>query len=169
LTGSISYNLSWSVESFAEINGGKEFTPPFDRRHELQIASSYAIGENWTLGALCVVASGQTYSSKLMTSPLNAPGNRIDLFGATESSGFIDVNGSRLPGFQRLELNITRRFYLQSYPCQFSLRLLNSYGLLDPFVWRLLRNSSNGLQWYATLQEANLFPLYPAVEIQVKF
>ena len=48
---------------------------------------------------------------------------------------FLDVNGGKLPGFQRLEFSIVRGFMAWELHCRFSFRLLNSYGLLDPFVW----------------------------------
>jgi hypothetical protein len=83
-------------------------------------------------------------------------------------NGFVDINGSRLPGFQRFELDVTRRFFLLNLSCQFSLRFMNSYGLLDPFIWKL-QNTTDGLKWNASLREQNLFPLYPAIEIMVRF
>jgi hypothetical protein len=169
VTGSISYNLSWSFESFMEINDGGEFNPPFDRRHELQVTSSYEVAENWTLGALCVVASGQSLPLESISVAPKAASERNDLTVNVAPREFSDVNGSRLPGFQRLELNIIHRFMLRNFPCQFSLRLLNSYGLLDPFIWKLQRSGSNELRWNATLRDVTLFPLYPAVEIVVRF
>ena len=169
VTGSISYNLSWSFESFMEINGGREFAPPFDRRHELQVTSSYEVTENWTLGALCVVTSGQSLPLEPISIPQKANDVRSDAYVNVSPREFTDINGSRLPGFQRLELNIMHRFMLRNFPCQFSLRLLNSYGLLDPFVWKLQRNASNELRWNATLRNVSLFPLYPAMEIMVRF
>jgi hypothetical protein len=169
LTGSINYNLSWFLETFAEINGGKAFAPPFDRRHELQVTLSYMVGEGWVFGALCVVASGQ--SSTIEPKIIQPPGITTinDIKYSRNYDGFVDVNGSRLPGFQRLELNVARRFSLRGLSCQFSLRLLNSYGLVDPFIWKLQKNSFIGLKWNAALQEQKLFPLYPAVEFTMRF
>jgi hypothetical protein len=172
LTGSINYNLSWSYESFAEINGGNEFVPPFNRRHELQAAATYTIGEQWSLGAFCVVASGQTLPSEPASVPIPAnvgKTNQVEVGVAnTISTGFTDINGSKLPGFQRLELNISRQFILSSFHCEGTFRLLNAYGLIDPFQWNLYHRST-GLRWNAVLKEAALFPLYPSIELLVRF
>jgi hypothetical protein len=173
-TGSVSYNLSWSFETFTEINGGNEFPPPFDRRHEIQFASRYVVDENWIFGVLCVFTLGQSSS---VTSLIVRSGNPAGTnFGTGVSSNArsepmesIDINGSRLPGFQRLELNIVRQFFLRGLPCQLSFRLLNSYGLLDPFMWKLQKSNYNALKWNATLQETGLFPLYPAIELTMRF
>lgn len=176
LTGGITYNLSWSVEKFADINEGKEFTPPFNRKHELQFALSYSASGGWVFNALCVVSS--TNSS--IDLPKIFARNEKDERGGQAGLGqynevelsykdFIDVNGSRLPGFQRLELSLSRRFFLWSLPSYFTLRFMNGYGLLDPYVWKLQQSNSLGLKWNATLQKQNLFPLYPSLEFTVRF
>lgn len=169
LTGAITYNLSWSLETFADINGGKEFSPPFDRRHELQIASSYSISEGWLFSFLCVIASG--CSSSVVPKIMQPKDNRTSghLGNPSLYNDFIDINGSRLPGFQRFELNLTRKFFLRHLPCQFSFRLMNGYGILDPFVWKLQQSNYIGLKWNATLQAQNLFPLYPSIEFTIRF
>ena len=168
LTGSIDYNLSWSYESFAEINGGSEFVPPFNRRHELQLAAAYAIGEQWTLGVFCVAASGETLPSETSSVPDQVLGEKTGVYANAIPNGFTDINGSRLPGFQRLELNITRQFVLSSFHCEAAFRLLNSYGLIDPFQWNLYHRST-GLRWNVTLKEVSLFPLYPSIGLVVRF
>jgi hypothetical protein len=172
-TGSVSYNLSWSLEQFAEVNGGKEFSSPFDRRHEVQLTARYSLGERWTIGVLCVLASGQSSLipvKQIQSRPLTADfGNRFDLATNASYGEFIDVNGGRLPGFQRLEFSAVHRFVLVDLPCQFSFRLLNSYGLLDPFVWNLRRSGDTRSMWNVTLREPTLFPLYPAIGLSVRF
>lgn len=170
LTGSINYNLSWSFESFVEINRGNEFEPPFNRRHELQVAAQYAVGELWTLGVFCVAASGQTLPLEPASVSAQSYGDKTNRVGVANaiSNGFTDINGSKLPGFQRLELNISRQFILSSFHCQATFRLLNSYGLIDPFQWNLYYRST-GLYWNVALKDVTLFPLYPSIELVVRF
>jgi hypothetical protein len=174
LTGSVTYNLSWSFEKFEMINGGREFAPPFDRRHELQAALSLSLFENWRLGALCIVASGYSYKVIPKTS---TPDNRV--LGETKTNAVmagyllydnsIDVNGSRLPGFQRLEFNIQKQFTFRALACQFSLRLMNEYGLVNPFVWKLYTINPSSMGWNAELRGQRLFPLYPVAEFSIRF
>jgi hypothetical protein len=171
-TGAVNYNLAWSFETFAEINSGKPFAPPLDRRHELQLSCSYELFENWNVGVLGVIISRQSSVIKpnyfLEKVERDNRGNVLTTPSYVQN-GFVDVNGSRLPGFQRLELNVTHRFAFAGALCQLSLRFLNSYGRLDPFVWELSRDINYHINWSAELQEQKLFPLYPALEFIMRF
>jgi outer membrane cobalamin receptor len=167
LSGSISYTLSWGRNTFAELNGGEPFNSRFDRRHELQIDSWYAVDESWAVGLLCVLASNLTPSLE-PTSRQNYDPSDATRVGNALSSAF-DLNGSRLPGFERLELKMQHIFSAWGLPCQFSLRLINGYGLLDPFVWELRYSSDVRSKWRAKLQEVRLFPLYPTIGLTVRF
>jgi hypothetical protein len=170
LTGSVTYNLSWSTEQFAGVNAGREFPSPFDRRHEVQVSARYALGGEWTLGAVCALATGQ---SSLMSPKISTPsGYRNAPFAANAVAPyneFLDINGGKLPGFQRLEFSAVRRFVAWGLPCQFTFRLLNSYGLLDPFVWNLQRSNDMRTLWNVSLKEPSLVPLYPAIGLNVRF
>jgi hypothetical protein len=162
LTGSVSYTLSWVTEQFAEINGGNPFSARLDRRHELQVSASYTPAENWIFGAVAVVASGENPAS-FETPLINGDRN------FSPALAIPDVNGSRLPGFQRLELSATRVFSLSGVQCLLSFRLLNAYGLVDPFSWGLRNVSDPRLMWTASLDELKLLPLFPTLGILVRF
>jgi hypothetical protein len=166
LTGSMSYTLSWGKERFAEINAGEPFDPRFDRRHELQLSASYTPAEDWTFGVLCVVASNRTPSleSQIAESYRNDPAG-----AASAAREFIDLNGGRLPGFQRLELSATKKFSISAFQCLVSLRLLNEYGLVDPFIWTFRGGADPRMMWSATLKEMELFPLFPTMGLIVRF
>lgn len=163
LNGSLSYTLSWGSNAFAALNGGAPFRPRFDRRHELQIDSWYALDESWAFGVLCVLASDLTPSLESGTEKLDAA------FTPNRSSALIDLNGGRLPGFQRLEVKMLHSFSAWGRPCQFTLRLVNGYGLLDPFMWELRSEPDVRMKWRTRLEEVKLFPLYPTVSFTVRF
>ena len=80
-----------------------------------------------------------------------------------------DLNGGRLPGFQRLELQVVHRLSWRNLPIEAAVRLLNGYGLLDPFEWELRQSSDPRLRWRATFDPLPLFPLYPEVSLNVRF
>jgi hypothetical protein len=163
LNGSVSYTLSWGSNAFAELNGGAPFRPRFDRRHELQIDSWYALNEAWAFGVLCVLASDLAPSLESGPAKFDAAAT------ANRSISFIDLNGGRLPGFQRLELKTLHSFSAWGRPCQFTLRLVNGYGLLDPFIWELRGEPDVRMKWRTRLEEVKLFPLYPTVSLMVRF
>jgi hypothetical protein len=173
ITGSLRYGFSWASNRFAELNGGQPFRPRFDRRHELFATLSYSPLENWTVGAVCLLSSNQF--------PSFAPrGVKAEKVFATGEAGIrsdagtlyaepYDLNGGRLPGFQRLELRVAHGFSWWGVPCEATLRLLNGYGLVDPFIWELHENPDTRLRWTATFDPPPLFPLYPVVSAGVRF
>jgi hypothetical protein len=168
-TGKINYNLSWAFEQCANLNYGNEFSPPFDRRHEVQLQMQYRFAEEWMAGATCVLTSQQSASINQTMYLLSNNGNGRGTTIANASYELLDVNGSRLPGFQRLELSVSRNLLLFHLPSQVSLRLLNSYGLMDTYSWTMHQSNITSLKWRADLRQINLFPLYPALSFNVKF
>jgi hypothetical protein len=165
LTGSIAYTLSWGDQRFDDLNGGEPFPPRFERRHELKVESWYAPDNRWALGVLCLIASDLSPSP----APQPAGSSRDAAIVLPAATGSLDLNGSRLPGFQRLELNVLRRFAAGAYDLQIAFRLVNGYGLLDPFAWQVRRSADARTSWFATVEKITLFPLYPTVGLSVRF
>lgn len=160
LTGTLRYSLSWANNRFAELNGGEPFAPRFDRRHELYAQLAYAFAYDWTMGAVCLLTSNHSPDVNTLVTDSGVK--------LAESRSYYDVNGAQLPGFQRLELNVQHRFALWGLPFQASLRLLNGYGLLDPFTWELRTSPDPRFRWRVKLDAPELFPLYPVVNVSVK-
>ncbi len=169
LTGSIGYTYAWEQNTFTELNGGEPFVPRFSHRHELQMDARIDAGGAWAVGALGVLALTQTWSPT-STATAAAP-DRI--FGGAAGAAapgidIFDLSQNRFPGFQRLELSVVYRMMLWGASGELSLRLLNAYGLLDPFAWSLHMRQDLRLKWTAGVRELRLFPLYPAFGIAVK-
>jgi hypothetical protein len=166
LNGSIRYTLSWLRESFEQIDNGTPFASPFGRRHELEIYVAYSPAEEWSVGAFCVLAS--TPSSVSGDLPVTADRATLPMVGIASMYG-VDPNGTRMPGFQRLEFSIMKHFDLWQTPCQFTLRMLNAFGLLDPFDWTLNSGQNPRRAWSITMKDLKLFPLYPSLSMSVRF
>ena len=169
LSGSIRYSLSWVQNRFAEVNGGNPYTPWFERKHELYASLSYSVHEYWSVGMLCLVSTNHPFGSE-DSKAFNATVVRNEGFTSDAKSAYsADLNGGRLPGFQRLELYVTHKFSSWGLPFQATLRMLNGYGLLDPFVWELRDSPDTRQKWRATFDASDLFPLYPVVNMSVRF
>lgn len=165
VTGMMRYSFAHAKNRFAEFNGGEPYSPPFDRRHELFASLSYTLHGNWTLGALCVLASNASQDSRDAAKVANIePGS---IRGESFQVPF-DVNGARFPGFQRLELRTSYRFLWGEVPVHATLRLLNGYGVLDPFAWLLRESADNRKRWSVRFDPPGLFPLYPAISVNVQ-
>jgi hypothetical protein len=135
------------------------------------MAGEYNTGQNWTFGVLCVFALGQSSSATPLIIQPDIYKNGIPGVpnSIRENDELLDVNGNRLPGFQRLELNVVRHFLFGRLPCHLSFHFMNSYGLQDPFIWNLEKSNASIPQWNATLRYAGLFPLYPSLEFTMRF
>lgn len=171
-SGSVRYGLSWSSNRFTGLNNGEPFTPRFDRRHELYATLSYSPLENWTLGMTCLLSGDQLPSllpGRVAADAAASPGARLEVTAMSRYAEPYDLNGGRLPGFQRLELRMAHRLTWLGLESEATLRLLNGYGLVDPFVWELRQNSDNRLRWRAMFDAPALFPLYPVVSLSVRF
>jgi hypothetical protein len=162
--GGLTYTVSRTEEEYPGINGGQPIPSQFDRRHELQASLTWAPAEGWGVGALCVIASKETRGTETAAT---ASGD-TQLSPSARDVSF-DVNGNSLPGFQRLELEVFRSFMVDRLSCTVSLRLLNSYGLTDPFVWDLVQAADGTVTWKASQKELDLFPVYPTIGIAVRF
>lgn len=172
-TGSVRYGYSWATNRFDELNNGAPFRPRFNRRHELYLMASYALHESWTMGAIALLSSNQFPSfapagvdaAKRATGQDAGPRESVD---ASYAEPF-DLNGGRLPGFQRLEFRLQHRLSSWGFPTELTLRLLNGYGLIDPFVWQVRESNDDRLRWNVTFDAPPLFPLYPVLSMSVRF
>jgi len=167
-SGSVQYTLSWLRDAFPGYNGGQTFASLFDRRHELEITAVYSPSADWSFSSLCVLVSNPPLTISAFA-PATSKGVSSDISITETFRGVLDANGSRMPGFQRLEFTINRRVSFGGMTCLFSLRMLNAFGLLDPFRWTLLGESDPAKMWIADLRDLNLFPLYPSVGMTVRF
>ena len=170
LTGSIGYIYAWEQNTFSELNAGQPFVPRFSRRHEMQLDARFDTGEAWAFGALCVLAFTQSWQPASNASPeledaRFGPGSE----GPSPALSLFDLSQNRFPGFQRLEMNVTRRIVLSGITGEISLRLLNAYGLRDPFAWYLHKRADQRLKWTAEVEQLRLLPLYPAIGLAVRF
>ncbi len=165
VTGMLMYSLSWGEERFPDIQDGRPYAPRFGRRHEVQAEIWYAPLAEWVFGMVGVIGSDLSPSLDPFQSMENT-GPRIGEYG--QKSG-LDLNGGRLPGFQRLEIHVLHHFALGGLSCTAALRLLNAYGLLDPFIWTPHESDDPRLTWSARMRKLQLFPLFPTLGITVRF
>lgn len=172
LTGSVRYSFSYATDRFAQLNGGEPFRPRFDRRHELYGSLTYSPNEGWAAGVSCLLASNQFPSPRFLAPKGVTGAGPLDGMGAAKNAaGYAepyDLNGARLPGFERLEIYGTRSFWW-GVPFEATLRLINGYGILDPFVWQVGRNTDVRRRWSVAVDAPPIFPLYPVVSLSARF
>ena len=172
VTGILRYSLSWTRHHFAEINAGAAYKPRFAREHEFFLSLGYNPTPNWTFGIVALLSSDQSTTVErrrrltLSESPSHVREVSAEI---TRYSDQFDLNGGRIPGFERLELFGGWKFIIGDVGLHVMLRMVNGYGLLEPFSWSILNDPDSRLRWRVVLDPPPLFPLYPVVSVRAWF
>lgn len=123
----------WAVYSYAFVNkydGKSHYVPHYDRRHNINVVTSYQFGEKrdwdlnlrWNLGSGFPFTKTQGFYEKLLFNQ----GLTADPTTMSGELGIIydDYNTGRLPYYHRFDLSLTRRFHLSessALECNFSI------------------------------------------------
>ena len=95
--GWIGYTLSWTNETFADLNNGQTFYAKYDRRNDISAVANFQLNDRWTFSSVFVFASGEA-----LTMPSGwyiVEGNLLQQYTS--------VNGYRLAPYDRLDLAAT--------------------------------------------------------------
>lgn len=113
---SLSYNKRWFGNTETKVI--TEYAPNFDRRHNINLVSSYAFGKtkNWEVNARFNFGSGFPFTpTQGFVNQLNPQGNiNYNFNTANGILGFIPgtINSSRLPDFARFDIGIKYKIKL---------------------------------------------------------
>lgn len=160
LTGWIGYALGWINARFDSINGGKEFRPKYDRRHDLKIVGQYRLNERWELGASFSFQSGQSYTGVTSRFRTSLPGDE----GASDVTVPAQRYGLRLPPSHQLNINANYSSTLFGLPMRLLIDIYNVYSRRD--IWFRYYDASKEV---TTVTDVRLLPILPTVALEVKF
>lgn len=122
LTGWVGYTLGWTRRKFAALNGGEEFPPKYDRRHDLSVTAGYRRGR-WRFGSAFVYATGQAFTPATARYRLRNPATGANNEGGRVLAGA--RNSGRLGSYQRLDVSVTRDFRMFGRPAEWYLQVFN--------------------------------------------
>ncbi len=144
--GWIGYTLSWTTETFADLNSGQTFYAKYDRRHDISAVANYQLNDRWTFSSVFVYASGEA-----LTMPVGwfiIEGNLVQQFTS--------VNNYRLSPYNRLDLAATytpdKQKRMQKRQQRFENRMKKK-GLDTPYV-------DKRPQWIKNLKTSWTFSIY---------
>ncbi|MBE2190367.1 MAG: TonB-dependent receptor plug domain-containing protein [Candidatus Kapabacteria bacterium] len=166
-TGWIGYTLAWTKRQFDEINGGRWFSPRYDRRHDINLVLTYKLGENWELGASWVYGTGQAFT--MPTGVYSFPDVGEQSWGGYERYQYTDRNGARLPAFHKMDLNFMYKFSWFDLPFQLSMNIYNVYNRKNPFAWYISDWDEDTGEYKKTVRQVTLFPIIPTLGLSFKF
>ncbi|MFL5752762.1 MAG: TonB-dependent receptor [Bacteroidia bacterium] len=154
---SIGYNRRW--------DGVREYFPVFDRRHNINIVSSYTLGKKknweingrWNFGSGFPVTQTQGFYPKLnFSSNIN-----VDYTTLNGSLGYIPagINGGRLPTYHRLDFNVKYKYkWTDRVTLEASAGATNGYNRANLFY-----------QDRVTMKRKNQLPFLPNLNVSFTF
>jgi hypothetical protein len=111
----------WAVYSLTFVtrnDGRREYTPHFDRRHNINLVATYTFGKNksWSVNSRWNFGSGfpftQTQGFYEMLNFGGSVGANVNNQNGTLGVHYTDVNTGRLPYFHRLDASISKKYQL---------------------------------------------------------
>lgn len=160
LVGWLGYGLGWVNSRFDSINGGVEFRPKYDRRHDLKVVAQYKLSEHWDVGASFTFQSGQSYTgaTSRFRSTLPDGTGEYDLIVPSQRYGL------RLPASHQLNLNVNYNSTLFGLPMRLLLDIYNVYSRRD--IWFRFYDT-DGQKTEVT--DVRLLPIIPTIALEVSF
>ncbi len=157
LTGWVSYTLSWVENKVKGINGGRWYTAPNDRRHDISIVAMYDLGNDWDLSATWVFTSGQA---------LTAPSAKYELDEWTHYY-YAERNGYRAPAYHRMDIGLNNTKERTHYTRIWSFGIYNLYNHYNPYIITF-ENDDEKVTGTRT-EQVSLFGIIPSASLTVKF
>ena len=167
-TGWISLNTGITERTIDGLNLDAEdrpqsFRSKFDRRLTLHVIHSWRLGERWMINSRFTRASGQPYTQVFGSGEIELPSGQS--WGFQEKG---ELNGVRLPYYQRLDASLARTFVFGNWEMKAYLQIVN------------LRNRKNVFNYYWTdgkpqkrkpgkRKELSMLPVLPSFGFDFSF
>lgn len=127
LSGFVGYTWALSKRKIEDINEGRAYFAPNDRRHDLSLSGSYQWSSRWSMGMSFIYATGTAATlpvGKLFYQNAFAP-------------IYSDRNSGRLPDYHRLDLSVTytprsRQAENRRFKSSWNFSVFNVYGRVNP-------------------------------------
>lgn len=161
IDGWVGYTWSRTTRTFPEINGGRTYFAPFDRRHDASLVITYKLNERWTFGGVFVYGTGR---------PITLPQQRYFIENRIVNE-YGERNAVRMIDYHRLDLSAT--YYVRKtkrLEQSWNFSLFNAYSRLNPF-FIYIDVSGNIVENNIKIQakQVSLFPIIPSVTWNFKF
>jgi len=164
--GWLAYTLSWTNQTFKDLNFGKEFPFAYDRRHNLSLVGNYDLSKHWMLSGAFVFNTGRPYTLPVGRVDV---GNGGTLYNGTYAD-YTERNNYRLNSFHRLDVSAiyrkTRQMFRKSYESEWVFSVYNLYSRRNPYFVYL---STDEVTKLPVATQVSLLPAVPSVSYNFKF
>ncbi len=167
MTGWVSYTLSWTNQTFKDLNYGKTFPFAYDKRHNISAVVTYDLNKKWTVAADWVFTSGGAFTLPVGKVPVYEGGTLYDLF----YNDYTQRNNYRYRSYHRLDLsfihhNRERVWFGKKVESEWVFGLYNAYSRMNPYFVYL---TVDPLTKKPMAKEVSLLPALPSVSWNFKF
>lgn len=160
LNGWVSYTLSKTDRSFADINNGKTYLAYYDKPHNMSIVLNYEISKRTTLSSTWIYYTG---------APVTFPTGRAEVGGKIVPI-YSDRNAYRMPDYHRLDLSLTikgKKKPNKKWSHEWNFTVYNAYGRKNAWTINFVQDKENPSVTYA--EKTYLFSIIPAITYNFKF
>ncbi len=160
INGWVSYTLSKTDRSFADINNGNNYLAYYDKPHNIAVVFNYEISKRTTFSANWVYYSG---------SPATFPTGRAEI-GGVITPIYSNRNAYRMPDYHRLDLAITiksKKKPNRKWNSEWNFSIYNAYGRKNAWAISFVQDEDNPAVTYA--EKTYLFSFIPAITYNFKF
>ena len=175
-TGWVGYTLAWSWRNFqpqrgtSGVNGGQDFRPNYDRRHNLTVVLLHQLNARLNLTASFIYTSGN-----LTTLPLgrfgvqDIPGSSVGL-DPRPVPVYPDRNSYRLIPYHRLDLGVVYKIGARRNQ-DLTLSIYNAYNRRNAYFvfFETVRDRATDRTTGFRARQVSLFPVIPSLTYNFRF
>lgn len=159
LTGWISYTLSRSLRTFADINEGKEYSAKQDRIHDFAIVAMYEVTPRLKVSANWVYYTGAA---------VTFPSGKYQINGLTVPY-YTERNGYRMPAYHRMDIGVTldNKKKHENFESSWNFSIYNLYARENAYSITFRANEDHPEQTEAV--RTALFKIVPSITYNFTF
>lgn len=127
-TGWVGYTLSRTRRQVPGINGGKAYSPRYDRTHDISVVVSHELTDRITLSGNWIFTTGSAVSSP--KGKYQYEGHSVAYYDP------LDRNGSRMPNYHRMDLSLnieSKKNKTRRWQSSWNFSLYNAYAKKNPW------------------------------------
>jgi hypothetical protein len=161
-TGWIGYTLSWTTQTFPQLNNGETFPAKYDRRHDVSVVGTYVFNKKWTTSAVFIYGSGNA---------ITLPTSYYFINGQIQEQ-FSKINAYRIPAYHRLDVSATytpQHIKPRRWQGSWTLSIYNVYDHHNPYFLYVDVQGAIPNPVKIIAYEVYILPIIPSLTYNFKF
>lgn len=161
------YTYGKSTCRFPGINGGKDYSLPYDIRHKADFSLWWQFKQRWTFSLSQFIQSGS-----IITMPTGLYMHQDEDLNQSDLQPvpiYTERNNFRMPLNHRMDISVQHTFSLKNIRCSWNAGVYNVYNYQNPyFVYFVAEKKENGDK-YLQAKTKSILPVVPFISIKAAF